>query len=157
MTNRQGESHELRMSDTTVWPAGDGEELQEGGTWLLDLVATVDHLARGHRHDFTVWDAFEEAIRWWVAEQQAATEGVVDPEFADLPWDAPDPLRATVQDLLDFIAASEVMDLSCALQVSVRRWVIAMATRFNDGQSWPHPIPRRAFPPMLLPSPEDAS
>jgi hypothetical protein len=40
-----------------------GEVLAEGGTWLLDVVAAVDHLGRGHRPGFTVWDALEEALR----------------------------------------------------------------------------------------------
>jgi hypothetical protein len=30
------------------------EELAEGGTWLLDLVAAVDHLRRGIRPRITV-------------------------------------------------------------------------------------------------------
>jgi hypothetical protein len=30
------------------------EQLEEGGTWLLDLVAAVDHLRRGIRPRITV-------------------------------------------------------------------------------------------------------
>ena len=33
------------------------EPLDEGGTWLLDLVSAVDHLRRGYRPGFTVWEA----------------------------------------------------------------------------------------------------
>ena len=40
----------------------DAESLDEGGTWLLDLVSAVDHLRRGYRPGFTVWDALAEAI-----------------------------------------------------------------------------------------------
>ena len=45
------------------------EDLTEGGSWLLELVAAVDFLGRGDRHGLTVWDALEEAMRWWSAEQ----------------------------------------------------------------------------------------
>jgi hypothetical protein len=31
----------------------------------------------------------------------------------------------------------------------VRRWVRAMAERYNNGHHWPHPVPRRGFPPPL--------
>ena len=40
------------------------EPLDEGGTWLLDLVSAVDHLRRGYRPGFTVWDALADAIEW---------------------------------------------------------------------------------------------
>ena len=40
------------------------EPLDEGGTWLLDLVSAVDHLRRGYRPGFTVWDALAVAIEW---------------------------------------------------------------------------------------------
>jgi hypothetical protein len=43
------------------------EPLDEGGTWLLDLVSAVDHLRRGYRPGFTVWDALAEAIEWAAA------------------------------------------------------------------------------------------
>ena len=41
------------------------EPLDEGGNWLLDLVSAVDHLRRGYRPGFTVWDALAEAIDWF--------------------------------------------------------------------------------------------
>ena len=44
-------SHQLLPDEHGVEP------LEAGGTWLLDLVATVDHLRRGVRPDITVWDA----------------------------------------------------------------------------------------------------
>ena len=66
----------------------DREPLAEGGTWLLDLVAAVDHLRRGHRPGLTVWDALEEALRWTTSDDDAA-------------WDTPDPLAATLRQLLD--------------------------------------------------------
>ena len=44
------------------------DELAEGGTWLLDLVAAVDYLRRGIRPGITVWDALGESLRWLLAD-----------------------------------------------------------------------------------------
>lgn len=110
------------------------ESLADGGTWLLDLVAAVDHLRRGHRPGLTVWDALEEAVRW-------ATS--VDDESV---WDTPDPLANSLRRFLD----QSNPPAADRLQGAVRRWVLAMADRFNSGQHWPHPIPRRSFPPPTV-------
>lgn len=108
------------------------EPLAEGGTWILDLVAAVDHLRRGHRPGLTVWDALEEALRWTLSQHD------------DEPgWNTADPLAATLRHLLER-ADAPVAD---RMQGAVRRWVVAMAGRYNDGQHWPHPTPRRGFPP----------
>lgn len=105
------------------------ESAADGGTWLLDLVAAVDHLRRGLRPGLTVWDALEEAIR-----------------TSDPVWDDPDPLRST---LADFLAqTSGAADLE--LQGAVRRWVLAAGVLYNDGHHWPHPLPRRGFPPPSM-------
>lgn len=114
----------------------DSEALAEGGTWLLDLVAAVDHLRRGHRPGFTVWDAVEEALRW--------TAPAGDTEE---PWDSPDPVRESLGRFLDTPGPTAER-----LQGAVRRWVTVMADRYNNGHHWPHPAPRRGFPPPLLPS-----
>lgn len=111
----------------------DREPLSEGGTWLLDLVAAVDHLRRGHRPGLTVWDALEEALRSTTSDDDPA-------------WDSPDPLAATLRQLLD----QSDTPLADRMQGAVRRWVIAMAGRYNNGQHWPHPTPRRGFPPPTL-------
>jgi hypothetical protein len=113
----------------------DSEPLAEGGTWLLDVVAAVDHLRRGHRPGLTVWDALEEAIRWTVSEHDD-----------DPVWDAPDPLAVALRQLLDRTDAP----VADRMQTAVRRWVLAMAGRYNNGQHWPHPTPRRGFPPPGL-------
>lgn len=111
-----------------------GESLAEGGTWLLDLVSAVDHLRRGHRPGFTVWDALEEALRWTLPAGDDAES-----------WNSPDPLKDALRRFLDDPApASE------RVQTAVRRWVAAMADRYNDGHHWPHPVARRGFPPPLL-------
>ncbi len=47
--------------------------------------------------------------------------------------------------------------LDVEIQASVRRWVLAAANRYNNGQHWSHPAPRRGFPPPTvgLPASED--
>lgn len=112
------------------------ESLEAGGTWLLDLVAAVDHLRRGIRPGITVWDAIEEALRW----NTPATEGSDPVEPA---WDDPDPLRGSLARFLNHSTGPA----SVEAQIAVRRWVLAMAARYNDGYHWPHPVPRRSFPP----------
>lgn len=114
------------------------EALAEGGTWLLDLVAAVDYLCRGHRPNFTVWDALEEALRWTtVIEADDQTT-----------WNTDDPLASALRRVLD---ATEP-PVAARLQRAVRHWVIAMANRCNNGAYWPHPTARRGFPPPLLDS-----
>ncbi len=49
------------MNDALSARRHDEEPLDEGGTWLLDLVSAVDHLRRGYRPGLTVWDALVEA------------------------------------------------------------------------------------------------
>ncbi len=117
-----------------------GEPLAEGGTWLLDLVAAVDHLRRGHRPGLTVWDALEEALRWRLPR--------VDTEPS---WDEPDPLADTLRDFLDHGGTPVAHEV----QAAVRDWVTAAADRYNRGCCWPHPRPRRGFPPPLLFATED--
>jgi hypothetical protein len=110
-----------------------GEVLADGATWLLDLVAAVDHLRRGHRPGLTVWDALEEALRWTLPAS----------DDDDL-WDRPDPLADSLRGLLDTSGPTAER-----LQTALRRWVSAMADRYNNGHHWPHPAPRRGFPPPL--------
>ena len=125
--------HELIPLDHPVEP------LDEGGAWLLDLVAAVDHLRRGIRPGITVWNALEEALRW----HTPTADGNEPSEPA---WNDPDPLRSTVGRFLD--RASGLTSVEA--QIAVRHWVLAMAARYNDGHHWPHPTPRRSFPPPLF-------
>ncbi len=104
------------------------EPLDEGGTWLLDLVSAVDHLRRGYRPGFTVWDALAEAIEW------------AAPTTAE---DGPRP-----RDLTGVLAAQSADH--GALQRAVRVWVLVVADRYNAGHHWPQPESRRLFPPPLL-------
>lgn len=126
-------SHQLLPDEPGVEP------LEAGGTWLLDLVATVDHLRRGVRPDITVWDAIEEALRWHTPS--------ADGQQPDEPgWGDPDPLRTTLIRFLQHATGPA----GAEAQVAVRHWIVAIAARYNDGHHWPHPMPRRSFPPPML-------
>jgi hypothetical protein len=117
------------MTPDSLLPDDDREPLEEGGTWLLDLVAAVDHLRRGQRPGLTVWDAIDEALR------------TGEPD-----WDDPDPLRSTLTTLLERTTGPVEVEI----QAAVRWWVLAAADRYNNGQHWPHPAPRRGFPPPTI-------
>ena len=123
------------------------EDLTEGGSHLLDLVAAVDFLRRGDRHGLTVWDALEEALRWWTAEQASAVAGVSDPELADLVWGDSDPLRSSLTHLL---AATDTVATDVAIQQAVRRWAATMSSLYNDGAPWPDPSSRQTLPPIAV-------
>jgi hypothetical protein len=97
------------------------EPLDEGGTWLLDLVSAVDHLRRGYRPGFTVWDALAEAIDW-----------------------------ANVVEVAGPSSAAAGPSLNEGMHRAVRNWVRVMAGRYNAGHHWPHPQSRRTFPPALM-------
>jgi len=116
-------------------PEPGAEDLAEGGSWLLDLVAAVDHLCRGYRPGFTVWDALEEAVRWELAESDN-----------DTIFDSKDPLATTLHHLTTMPTPST----ADVMQTAVRRWVTATAHRYNNGHHWSHPASRRGFPPALL-------
>lgn len=105
-----------------------GDDVADGATWLLDLVAAVDYLRRGIRPALTVWDALAEALR------------TGEPD-----WDDPDPLRSALTDMLD----SPTTTVDMEVQAGIRRWVIAAADRYNQGHHWPHPTARRGFPPPI--------
>jgi hypothetical protein len=104
------------------------EPLDEGGTWLLDLVSAVDHLRRGYRPGFTVWDALAEAIDW--CETLNADDTLASGRLSGV-------LMTRSAD-------------HAALQRAVRRWVLVMADRYNSGHHWPLPGSRRSYPPPLL-------
>ena len=106
------------------------EPLDEGGTWLLDLVSAVDHLRRGYRPGFTVWDALAEAVEWSTAT--IADDGPPAEEVGS----------ARMSRRADYEA----------MQRAVRVWILVMADRYNSGHHWPHPTGRRAFPPTQLTS-----
>lgn len=112
------------MTNHPFTPDDHEEPLDEGGTWLLDLVSAVDHLRRGYRPGFTVWDALAEAL-------------------SSNDWPAAAGIAETIPP-----------DRHTETQRAVRRWVTVMAERYNAGRHWPHPAPRRLFPAPLIRTPE---
>lgn len=128
--------------------ADDGEPVAEAATVLLDTVAAVDHLRRGLRPSFTVWDALEEALRWHISEESAKTAGALEPGSDDLDADDADPLRTQLQRLVLSLNEMPTSYADETIQRALRRWSAAIARTYNAGYSWPHPIPRRAFPPV---------
>jgi hypothetical protein len=127
------------MNPHQLIPQPDTEALSDGGTWLCDLVAAVDHLRRGIRPGLTVWDALEEALRWHLADS-------ADTDATEPHWDDPDPLRTTMRRFLDDGTEPSAEQA----QAAVRRWVLVMSAQYNDAHHWPHPTPRRSFPPPLI-------
>jgi hypothetical protein len=127
------------------WAAPDStEDLHNGGTHLLDLVAAVDHLARGLRHDFTIWDALDEALHRWLSEQASHASGAID-ELASVVDE--DPLRVHMVQILELLAREPDTTLADVLQEAIRHWTTTIADRLNGGYHWPHPPSRRDFPP----------
>lgn len=110
------------------------EGLTEGGTWLLDLVSAVDHLRRGHRPGLTVWDALAEALDTYVNDDSHPGDASED----------------TLGSELRRLADSTDIHTAAPIQAALRHWVTTMADRYNDGRHWPHPAPRRGFPPPAI-------
>lgn len=112
------------------------EDLNLGGTWLIELVAAVDFLRRGDRHGLTVWDAIEEAVRLWVAERVSAIDGVPDPDFAELGWADATALARALGRMLDVLDREPPVPAAVAMQQAIRRWLDLMASVHIDGRSW---------------------
>ena len=127
--------HQGSTIDSFVYAGPSAAPQIRSGTWLLDLVAAVDHLRRGIRPGITVSDAIEEALRW----HTPSTDGH-DPD--EPRWDDPDPLRGTLTRFLDHTTCPTSVDA----QIAMRHWILAMAARYNDGHHWSHPASRRSFP-----------
>lgn len=104
----------------------DSEPLDEAGSLLLQLVAAVDYLRRGIRPGFTVWDAFEEALRWQLN--------------VDEDWTATDPLGRLIRMTL---GSDDHKLIANALGSALRRWVQASAAMHNNGLTWEVSIARR--------------
>ncbi len=121
------------------------------GVWL-ETVAAVDHVAAFTRPDLTVWDALEEALGRWLTDRltppaerptAAATQTV-------LPWDDPDPLRSTLEQLLAAVPAAGAVDgqrLAVVFASALEQWVNDAAVVHNDGFGFAHPAPSSGWPP----------
>ncbi|MAT04732.1 MAG: hypothetical protein CL424_06790 [Acidimicrobiaceae bacterium] len=104
-------------------------------TWL-EVVAAVDYLSRGHRPGFSVWDAVEEALRWYTAHLVAGDDDALAAmAAAELPWDDPDPLRTALERLVAHQPPTDDGGGTSAeaIHVALTDWLRAMAHDYNDG------------------------
>lgn len=104
-------------------------------TWLR-VVAAVDFLSRGHRPGFTVWDAVEEALRWYTAHLVAGDDDALAAmASAELPWDDPDPLRTALERLVAHQPPNGDGGGTSAeaVHAALIDWLRAMAHDYNDG------------------------
>ena len=128
--------------------------VDDAASWL-DTVAAIDYLGATHRLGLTVWDALEEAIRWWTADSVDPPDSRPVAPISDLPWDDPDPLRSTLERLLRSAAPIGVADghtMSAILTSALGAWVERMAVTYNDGHGFSSPAPRVGWPPPMLES-----
>jgi hypothetical protein len=128
--------------------------VDDAGVWL-DVVAAVDHLSVTDRLGLTVWEAVEEAVRWWTADRLIPPGDIDHVGYAELPWDDPDPLRSTLERLLAVASPAGTLDgaeLGEVVTAALVVWVDRMARRHNDGHIFAHPQPRRGWPSPTLSS-----
>ena len=93
--------------------------IDDGGTLLLEVVAAVDYLRRGVFPGLTVWDAFEQALRW---------HANVDADF-----DNPDPLRRAIGLALD---PSRFDTAATTFSNAVRNWLTATSSVYNESHGF---------------------
>ena len=115
----------------------------------LDVVAAVEYLARGPRWGLTLWDACEEAIRWWIGTH---IDRVGPSPAATAACDDPDPFRTIVAMTIIELPSAGIDDgwlLADALQLALAQWSTSMAQLYNEGRHWPPP----ATPGQTMPAP----
>ncbi|MFT3851974.1 MAG: hypothetical protein QM733_04445 [Ilumatobacteraceae bacterium] len=135
------------MSENAVMTLARGSD---AGGALLDLVAAVDYLSATQRLGLTVWEAVEEAVRWWASDRLAGPDGLVDEAFSELPWDDdPDPLRTGFERLLACTGGAggpDGLEFGVILTSAIEGWVRRMADLYNAGHRFAHPAPRHGWP-----------
>lgn len=128
-------------------------------TWL-EVVDAVDYLSRGHRPGFSVWDAVEEALRWYTAHLVAGDdEALVAVAAADLPWDDTDPLRTALERLVVHHPPGDQTEgtTADAVDAALADWLAEMAREYNDDHHFAppdriHPVPSVVLDAWRAPS-----
>jgi len=107
-------------------------DLQHSSRVWRSVATAVDYLSVTSRPGLTVWDALEEAVRWWTIEW---TSPGSDPS-AVMPWNDPDPLRSSLDQLLGTVASMTLPDghsLPAVLDTALDAWLVVMSDRCNGG------------------------
>src|SRR5690606_38342385 len=96
-----------------------------------------NYLRELERPGFTVWDAVDEAVRWWIVDH-LSVDGDTD-EVPDLPWDDPDPLRTVFGELLNIVPSAGAPGghtMAAVLDSALVVWLARTAHRINDGHAF---------------------
>jgi hypothetical protein len=126
----------------------DGDWRQDSEVWL-QVLGAVEFLAEHHRPGLRVWDAVEEAGRWWIADCLNPPEDHDTAVTTQLPWDDPDPLRSVLESLLGSappIGLPGGVSIAEALSGSLRVWLTYMSNTYNDCHPFAHPEPSSGWP-----------
>jgi len=115
----------------------------------LQVLGAVEFLAQRHRPGISVWDAVEEAGRWWVADRLNPPEDHDTPVTTELPWGDPDPLRTVLESLLasvPSIGLPSAVTVADALTAGLNVWLGYMANTYNDGAAFLRSTPPAGWP-----------
>ena len=126
----------------------DSDWMHHSEVWI-QVLGAVEFLAQHHRPGISVWDAVEEAGRWWIADCLNPPEDHVTPVTTELPWDDPDPLRTVFDGLLGSVPSIGLpggVMVADALTAALDVWLGYMSNTYNDGAAFAHPEPSRGWP-----------
>lgn len=115
----------------------------------LQILGAVEFLAQHHRPGISVWDAVEEAGRWWIADRRSPPEDHGAPVATELPWDDPDPFRTILDGLLTSVPSVGLpggVTVNDTLSAALNVWLGYMSNTYNDGLPFAHPEPSSGWP-----------
>ena len=119
----------------------DGRSIGHFDVWL-EVAAAVDYLSQTHRPGLDVWDALDEAIRWWAPDDADGIDGFPSRRRFALPWNDPDPLRSGIERLLVTVGPAGTPGGSTIAEVfaaAIGQWAAEMAASYNDGHRFGPP------------------
>lgn len=126
----------------------DDEWRHHSEVWL-QVIGAVEFLAQHHRPGISVWDAIEEAGRWWIADRMNPPEDHDAPVTTELPWADPDPLRTVFDGLLGSVPSiwlpGGVM-VADAITDALTVWLGYMSKTYNDGAVFARLVVSREWP-----------
>jgi hypothetical protein len=92
--------------------------IDDGVALLSQLSAAVSWLRRGAMPGLTLWDVFEQALRWR--------------QGTDTDWQEADPLRAALR----IAVAEQGQSIANVLGDALRQWLVATSGLYNDASYW---------------------